>query len=162
MSHPGELELFAENLRQDLIVTAEAEGDEALRSEVFTRTMLETLEEAGEIEEGQACYHRDRGIEVSGYGVDDDDTLNLFTTLHRGEVPPTSITKTDLDTAFRRAMRFWERCRDSDYHLELEESSDQFDMAHRIRTVAKSLERIRLFALTDGLSRVEYRAEDDE
>ena len=162
MSQTDELELFAENLRQDIIVTAEAEGDEALRPEVFTRTVIETLEEAGEIEEGQACYHRGRGVEVSGYGVDDDDTLNLFATLHRGEVPPPSVTKTEIDTAFRRALRFWERCRDTEYHLELEEAADEFDMALRIRSVARSIERVRLFVLTDGLSRVEYRGEEGE
>lgn len=156
-----ELTGFAENLRQDVLVTAEAEGDEALRSEVFTRTTIETLQEAGEVEEGIACYHRDRGIEVSGYGVDEEDTLNLFATLHTGEVPPPSVTRTDVDTAFRRLLRFWERCRDSDYHLELEESSDQFDMALRIRTVARRVDRIRLFLLTDGLSRVEYRPEEE-
>lgn len=78
-----ELSVYAENLRQDVIVTAEAEGDEALRSEVFTAKTLELLQEAGEIEEGMACYHRDRGLEVSGYGVDEDETLNLFATIYR-------------------------------------------------------------------------------
>lgn len=162
MSDLNELEVFAENVRQDILVTAEAEGDEALRSEVFTRTMLETLEEAGEIEEGQACYHRDRGIEVSGYGVDDGDTLNLFATIHRGEVPVPTIPKGEIDTAFRRAIKFWERCRGGEYHLELEESSDQFDMAHRIGSVAGAVERVRVFLLTDGLSRVEFRPEESD
>jgi hypothetical protein len=162
LSDPAELEQFAENVRQDVLVTAEAEGDEALRSEVFTRTMIETLEEAGEIEEGQASYHRDRGIEVSGYGVDEGDTLNLFATIYRGEVPPPSVTKTDIDTAFRRAFRFWERCRAGGYHLELEEASDQFDMVQRIGSVAGGVERVRLFVLTDGLSRVEFRSEEGE
>ena len=160
MSEDG-LIRFAENLRQDVIVTAEAEGDEALRSEVFTRMVLETLEEAGEIEEGITAYHRDRGVEVSGYGIDDDGAINLFTTLYRGEVPPPSITRTDVDTAFRRLIRFWERCRGEDYHLELEESSDQFDMAQRVRSVARRVERVRFFLVTDGVSRVEYRSEED-
>jgi hypothetical protein len=160
MSDDVELSQFAENLRQDVLVTAEAEGDEALRSEVFTRMVLETLEEAGEIGEAQACYHRDGGMEVSGYGVDEDDTLNLFVTIHRGEVPPPSVTKTEIDTALRRALRLWERCRAGEYHLELEESSDQFDMIQRIGMVAGGVERVRLFVLTDGLSRVEFRSEE--
>lgn len=160
MSDDG-LTLFAQNLQQDVIVTAEAEGDEALRSEVFTRMTLETLEEAGEIEEGIVCYHRDRGIEVSAYGVDDDETLNLFTTLHRGDVPPASIGRGDIDVAFRRLLRFWERCRDGEYHIALEESSEQFDMVQRVGSVANRVERLRFFLLTDGVSRVEYRPEEE-
>ncbi len=156
------LETYAENLRQDVLVTAEAEGEEALRSEVFTRRTLELLQEAGEIEDGMACYHRDRGMEVSGYGVDEEETLNLFTTLYRGESPPGSVTRTDVDTALRRLLRFWERCRDSDYHLELEESSDQFDMVQRVRAVARHIGRLRLFVLTDGLSRVEHLPEQHQ
>lgn len=160
MSIDPELAAFAEDLRQDVIVTAEAEGEEMPRSTVFTETLLETLQEAGEVEDGVACYHRDRGIEVSGYGVDDEHTLNLFATIHRGEVPPPSVGKTDVDTALKRLSRFWERCRDSDYHLELEESSDQFDMAHRIRAAAGGIERVRRFVLTDGFSRIEYLPEE--
>jgi len=156
-----ELSIYAENLRQDVIVTAEAEGDEALRSEVFTAKTLELLQEAGEIEEGMACYHRDRGLEVSGYGVDEDETLNLFATIYRGETPPGSVTQTEVDTALRRLVRFWERCRESDYHLELEESSDQYDMVQRVRGIARGVDRVRLFLLTDGVSRVEHIAESE-
>src|SRR5918996_707469 len=104
MSDPGDLDLFAEDLRQDVLVSAEAEGDEALRSEVFTQSVLETLQEAGEIEDGLPCYHRERGLEVSGYGVDEEDTLNLFATIYRGEVPPASVTRTEIDTAFKRLL----------------------------------------------------------
>ncbi|HKP90079.1 MAG TPA: AIPR family protein [Thermoleophilaceae bacterium] len=161
MSDEHDLNAFAENVRQDVLVTAETEGDEALRSEVFTESMLQTLQEAGEIEDALACYHRDRGIEVSGYGVDDETTLNLFATIYRGDVPPASITRTDIDTALRRLVKFWERCRDSAYHRELEESSDQFDMALRLHTVRHTIDRVRLFLLTDGLARVEFRAVEE-
>jgi hypothetical protein len=162
MSDDSELIEFAENLRQDVIVTAESAGDEALRADVFTQMTLQTLEEAGEVEEGEACYHRERGLEVSGYGVDDEDNaLNLFITLYRGDVPPTSVTKTDVDAAFRRLGTFWRRCKDQQYPGQLEESSDVFDMVLRINAIATRVERLRLFLLTDGLSRREFVADHE-
>ena len=50
-----ELDVFAENVRQEVLLDADLEGEEALLPEAFTRLMLEQLEEAGEIEEGRAC-----------------------------------------------------------------------------------------------------------
>jgi hypothetical protein len=157
MSSDSELlRQFAETLRQEVLTDAELEGGEALRSDVFTGSIIQVLQEAGEIEDGMPSYHRDRGVEVSGYGVDDEDTLNLFATIYRGEVPPAPIPKGDVDTAFRRLRTFWERCRDTAYHLNVEESADAFDMALRINGVAKHVERVRLILLTDGLARVEF------
>src|SRR5437870_4313045 len=101
MSSPDlDLDVFANNLKQEVLLEADLEGEEAFVPEAFTRLMLERLEEAGEIEEGQACYHRDRGLEVSGYGVDGDgEILDLFTTIYRGETPPAAVGKQDIDNA---------------------------------------------------------------
>lgn len=155
-----ELNAFAETLRQDLISLAEADGAEGLLPEVFTSTMLDTLVEIGEVEEGEPCYHRDRGVEVSGYGIEDDEILNLFSTIYRGEVPPTSATQTDVDTALRRMRGFWDRCRSGPYHAKLEDSGPAFDMAQRIHQAAGHIRRLRLIVLTDASSRVEHLAAD--
>jgi hypothetical protein len=152
-----ELDAFANNLRQEVLLDADLEGDEALLPEAFTRLMLEHLEEAGEIEEGHTCYHRDRGIEVSGYGVDEDaEVLDLFATIYRGETPPATVGKQDIETAFRRLHAFWARASDS-YHHALEDSSEVFDMALRIHDVRPRVAKVRLFLLTDGISRSEFR-----
>src|SRR5439155_13826958 len=105
---------------------------EAFLPEALTRRGIETLVEVGEIEEGVDCYLRQTGIEVAGYGIEDGDTLNLITTIHRGDVPPASVTRTDISTAFRRVHTFWERCRDRPVHESLEESSDAWSMALQI------------------------------
>ena len=67
-------------------------------------------------------------------------------------------TKTEIDTALPAAAAVLGALpRRSDYHLELEESSDQFDMALRVAHRSPgAVERVRLFVLTDGVSRVEY------
>jgi hypothetical protein len=156
-----ELDVFADNLRQEALLEADLEGEEALVPEAFTRLMLEQLEEAGEIEEGRPCYHRDRGIEVSGYGVDEDgEILDLFTTIYRGETPPAVIGKQDIESAFRRLQTFWIKASDS-YHHVLEDSSEVFDMALRIHDVRPNIGKVRFFLLTDGISRSEFRMGED-
>ena len=82
------LDDFAEDLQQRSCSSADVEGAEQMRSEVFTGHLVDILIEAGELEDAVPCHLRDRGIEVHGYGIDDGDTLNLVCTIYRGEVPP--------------------------------------------------------------------------
>lgn len=147
---------FAAQLRQEMLLEASEEGAEALLPEVLTRRSLETLLEIGEVESAVDCYLKQRGIEVSGYGVDDGETLNLVITIHRGEVPPASITRGDIDTAFRRLWGLWERCVERPLHESLEESSDAWSMALEIHEAAPRVRRIRMYLVTDGMAAIEY------
>ncbi len=152
---------FAESLRNEISLDASIDGAESMLSEVFTTRMIEVLVDAGEFEEALPCYLRERGIEVHGYGIDDDDTLNLLTAIYRGVVPPTNVTRTDVATAFRRLETFWERSRNGGVHEGLEESSDAHDMALRVHRVARDISRIKLFVVTDGTAAVEYLEPED-
>jgi hypothetical protein len=152
---------FAADIQQEVLLRADLEDEESLRPEAFTEILLEHLEEAGEIDEGHSSYHRDRGIEVSGYGVNDEgDVLNLFTTIYRGNVPPTTVGNQDIEISFRRLLTFWNRTADA-YHKTLEDSSEAFDMAMRLHEIHRSVLQLRLFLLTDGLARSEYRPAED-
>ncbi len=84
MPAPSALTEFAESLRNEITLDASIEGAEAMLSEVFTSRLIDVLVDAGELEEAVPCYLRERGIEVHGYGIDDDDTLNLVSTIYRG------------------------------------------------------------------------------
>jgi hypothetical protein len=148
---------FAESLRNEITLDASIDGAESMLSEVFTARMIDVLVDAGELEEGVPCYLRERGIEVHGYGVDDEDTLNLVTTIYRGAVPPASVTRTDVTTAFRRLEAFWDRSRNGGAHKGLEESSDAHEMALRVRHVAHDISRVKLFVVTDGTAAVSVR-----
>ena len=58
MSSPdNELNAFANDVQQEVLLRADLEGEESLRPEAFTWMMLEALEEAGEVEEaGHAIW----------------------------------------------------------------------------------------------------------
>lgn len=155
------LEAFAESLRNEVSLDASIDGAESMLSEVFTARMIDVLLEAGELEEAVPCYLRERGIEVHGFGVDDDDTLDLVTTIYRGAVALETVTKTEVSTALRRLEAFWDRCRDGGIHTRLEESSDARDMALRVNQAARGISRVRLFVVTDGVASVEYLEPED-
>jgi hypothetical protein len=157
-----ELVAFCENLRQEVLSRADLEGEQSLQADAFTRLVIETLEEAGELDEAVECHHRARGVLVSGYGVEDEGTtLNLISTLHNGECPPTSVRASEIDAALKRLFAMWERCRTGPYHLDLEESSEPFDMALDIHRVSGLIRRIRLYVLTDGVTSVERLDTED-
>ena len=150
----------AEDLRQRVLVRAEAEGAEALHSHALTDLMIEELIEMGEIEEGQACFYRGQRREVSGYGIqDDDETLNLFITLYveRPMTPLVSVSGTDINKAFEKLITFFSWAISGDYAT-MEEASPAFDMVDNIYSRRKTCQRLRLYLITNGLARLEFKA----
>lgn len=147
---------FARQFRQEVLLEAGTDGGEALLPEVLTRRFIESLVEVGEIEAAADCYLKQRGVEVTGFGIVDGETLNLLTTIHRNEVPPASVPRGEIETYLRRVWGFWERCSKTALHESLEESSDAWSMALEIHTAAPKIRRIRMYVLTDGFAAVEY------
>lgn len=137
-------------MQQSVLLEADVEGQEQMRPEVFTRHLIDVLVEAGELEDALPCHLQARGVEIHGYGIDDEDTLNLISTIYRGDVPPASIPPAEINTAARRLEAFWERCRDQPFHERLEESSDAYDMALHIHQGRHAIRRLHLFVVTDG------------
>jgi hypothetical protein len=123
---------------------------------VFTRVVLERLEDAGHLNEtfdlhqegrvGNALYR------IDGYSFDDDRSrLDLFTTLHFGESPPPRVPPSEVTRAFERALRFASACVDG-LAARLEPSNtDASDLARRIEAEAPALAGVRVVLLTDGV-----------
>jgi len=154
MESDRELNEFAIQLQQEIINTADIESIESLRADVFTQYMIDELVEAGELEDGITCYHAARGIEVSGYNLDNDGTLNLFITIYTQLVPPETVGKGDVEAGFKRLSRFLQKVFDR-YYMVLEEASPAFDMAEDIFEFRQDIIRVRLYLFTDGLTTVD-------
>ncbi len=152
MTAPADLKDFARDTVQDVLATAEATDSTA--PDAFTQRMLEHLTEAGEVDDALVCYHQARGLEVSGYGVADDaDRVDVFVTMFRQEPLLPSLTRTELDTLVRRLGTFVKRCRDG-YSNQVEDASPAYDMVQDIERALKTATRVRLFVLTNGLSKL--------
>jgi hypothetical protein len=146
----SDLERFCEDLHQDILTEASAAPAGALQAEVYTRRMIDYLTEAGELDDGEVVYHRARGVEASGYSLDEDlEQLNLFVSHFTQQCPPISVTKAEVDTAFRRLRTFLERCGDA-YAADLEIASPSRDMALAVAEAVRRRFDVRLFLFTDG------------
>jgi len=157
METQDQLEAFARNLYQEVIRLSEMEGSEVLRAHAFTQYMIDELVSAGELQDGVVCYHRSRGAEISGYYLTDDGAnLDLFLTVYQQTLPSVVISRSDIETAFRRLAGFLTRTLKG-YHTSLEEASPVFDMALTIHEARKQIERIRFFLFTDGIAKLEFK-----
>ena len=154
------IEEFSENVRQDVLALAESDERDMMLSDSFTQTMFDLLSEAGEFDDPLVCYHRARGMEVSGYGVDEDEArVDLFLSIHTNSAPPETVTRQRVEVAFRRLRAFLEWCLSGRY-VELEESSPVFDMAAHIHAFSGHLYKARLCVITDGRTTVDRVPED--
>ncbi|MDD9994891.1 MAG: AIPR family protein [Dehalococcoidia bacterium] len=160
MSRRDSIEDFAEDLRQDVLAFAEAENQDRMLADSFTQTVFEILSEAGEFDDPQVCYHRALGMEVSGYGIDEDEgRLDLFLSIHTNEAPAKTVTRDRVSVAFKRLRSFLDWCLESRY-VDLEESSPAFDMAAHIHAFRGYLTQVRLCVITDGRTTLEKLPRD--
>lgn len=118
--------------------------------DAFTDYMIAILNEAGELEDGYTCYHKARGIEINGYGLEDDGTLNLFRSTYTGDIPVSHLGKNDTETSFKRLAAFLQKCFDQ-YYTTFGETSPVYDMAETIYQAKGEITRVRLFLFTDCL-----------
>jgi hypothetical protein len=145
---------FATNFQQDVLARAESHSQPDFQVNTFTRMVIEYLTEAGELEDGEDCYYKARGMEVSGYNIGkDDECLDLFVSHYTSAVPPPTIRKDQAEPLLRRALGFLDKALDG-FHPTQEEASPAYDMAQRIHEVKGKLNAVRVFLFTDGQTRV--------
>lgn len=139
-----------------------AEVEESLTSEhpfsqeVFTRLILERLEEAGHLDETFPLYQEGRvknaAYRIDGYAYDEDrGRLDLFTTIYSGDLRPAKLAAADVTKALERALRFASACVDGLAALLEPANTDASDLARLIETEANNLAAIRIVLLTDSI-----------
>ena len=156
-----ELLQFGERLLADVRDRATGggpSGKKNFRESAFTEIVVEHLLEVGMVENGHVCHFEariGRGIgKVSGYGFsDDEDTLDVFTSVFLESSNPGTLPSDDIRKAAERATRFLEACF-GEMHLDMEVASDAYSMASRIHELEKDLDRIRIFILSDGITQL--------
>ena len=161
MNLDRELRIFSERLSSEVRDRATGgglSGKKNFRENVFTEIVVEHLSEIGMIENGEVCHYETRvgrGIgKVSGFGFnDDEDTLEVFTSVFLDSGPPSTLSSDDIRKGAERAARFVEACF-SGIHQEMEVASDAYSMASRMHELEKHLDRIRIFVLSDGVTQL--------
>ncbi|MFZ6746479.1 AIPR family protein [Undibacterium sp. JH2W] len=124
--------------------------------EVFTRLILERLEEAGHLDGAFPLYQEGRVknavYRIDGYAYDEDRSrLDLFTTIYSGDLPANKIPSADVAKALNRALRFASACVDGLASQLEPANTDASDLARLIETESNKLSAIRILLLADGI-----------
>jgi hypothetical protein len=146
------LDAYAEDLIQEVISFSEANSTST--HDAFVEHALSSLEAAGHIADWSIGYYRSRGIEISGYGLNDDlGTLDIFVAQFRQQPLLTKIGKTDLTALAKRAVGFAAKAQDG-LAKQLDKATEAHDAAQAVADALKSATGVRVFILTNEVSTV--------
>ncbi|GAA4598041.1 AIPR family protein [Planotetraspora phitsanulokensis] len=123
-----------------------------LRRDVFVQVVQEYLVEDGALEDLRICYFvaplgRSR-MEVAGYYISDDGRVLDLVVANYGNSGQT-LPRDQVLKRLKWALNFAASCSDG-YHLQMEESTPEFDMAQTIHANWPEFGKIRIFLFTDG------------
>ena len=100
-------EEFFHDFRQELLAGAEASCSFQLSE--FMEAVANELVETGFTEGFELCHFRaQRGMRVDGYWFNDEGVLDLFIADFDSRNELASLSKTEVDAAFRRIANFFE------------------------------------------------------
>lgn len=153
----SDLDQFAQDLHQEVLVKCADDTSPQMREEAFTEAVLERLAEHNEADSAEVCYHAagSRGrwpaAKMNAWALSGDGaTLDLFVALYHGTGLPETVSKPDAAKYFGLARGFLRRAMEG-IHTQLEEAHDVFEAARRIHEAKDNLATVRLFFLTDGV-----------
>lgn len=147
-----DLEIFLNDIRQDIIARADSQGD--FSETAFMELVAEFLIDTGSVTDFIPCSykHKQRGVKVDGYAfVPEEATLDLFVCEFQGENRIEKINMTELIQAYRRVENFFDRSLTSQFSDELEVSHPASGLARQIFDEAEKIERVRFFMITNKL-----------
>jgi hypothetical protein len=153
------LEQFAEEVKHDVRHRIEpATGTRQLSEEAFTDFVLERLVEHNEALDHELCRAEwsargagNPAARVTAWHLAEDGArLDLFITEYLDEDTPPVLSRSEVETLFKKLRGFLKRAL-AGFHTELESSSSVFEAARRIHEAKSRLSTVHLHVLTDSV-----------
>lgn len=139
---------FFHDFRQETLAGAEANS--AFQLAAFMEGVGDELMDTGFVEGFEFCHYRaQRGMRVDGYWFDDEGTLDLFVADFECRSELTSLTKTDVDAAFKRLTAFFDASLNKGLANELEVTSPECGLARQILDRRSHLRRVNLVLVSE-------------
>jgi hypothetical protein len=141
---------FFHDFRQELLAGAEANCNYQLAE--FMEAVASELVETGFVEGFEFCHFRaQRGMRVDGYWFNDEGALDLFVADFdcRGELA--SLTRTEVEAAFKRAVNFFEASQNKRLYEELEVTSPEYGLSHQIADRKGLIRQVSFFLLSERM-----------
>ncbi len=145
------LEEFHQDFLQSILSDAESRGLE--KPKAFFENICEELISTGDLTNNytEAEFIK-KGIEVYGYDYDEErQILSLLAHQFFQEDDIQTLTKSIMDTKFKRLQAFYEKCISGDID-NMEKAYESYSMAYNINNLNKQdkISKLRLIILTDG------------
>lgn len=141
-------EEFFNDFRQELLAGAEANGSFLLAE--FMESVTKELVETGFTEGFEFCHYRaQRGMRVDGYWFNDEGVLDLFVADFDSRSELASLSRTEVDAAFKRATNFVEACIGKGLAKQLEVTSPEYGLARQLEDRKGVIHQINLFLISE-------------
>ena len=139
---------FFHDFRQELLAGAEANA--AFQLSEFMEAVSRELIDTGFVEGFEFCHYRaQRGMRVDGYWFDDEGALDLYVADFESRAELESLTRTEVDAAFKRVTSFFEASLSKRLHEELEITSPEYGLARQIGDRKGLIRRLNLILASE-------------
>jgi len=146
-----QLDKFREDFLQEVYSTAQS-GDNFHESS-FIELYAKELLESGEIDnELELCHWSETGVKVDGYSFNEEDgVLNLFISIFSQDMENKSLTRTEVNQAFKRIENFFAKSFDKKYYSKLEESTSVYDLAYYIHKNKTNISTVKYYIISNKI-----------
>ncbi len=153
MDQPNQIDALLTSINRDIEDVLE-HSDETSWEDQFAEIMIEHLTEAGEIDDGELCEHKRKGIKINGYSYGSDvDSIDIFTVFCSRKVPSAPISKTQIQGELDKAEKFLQKCLSEGYFSLIPEASPVLDLALLLHERRESMQQARIILFTDCRSK---------
>lgn len=139
---------FFHDFRQEMLAGAEASSSFQLAS--FMEAVATELVETGFVEGFEFCHFRaQRGMRVDGYWFNDEGALDLFVADFDCRSELATLTRTDVDAAFKRVASFFEASLTKELSKELEVTSPEYGLSRQIADRKGAIRQLNLILVSE-------------
>lgn len=123
---------------------------------LFTRTVIDALEEIGHFEAAFDLPQEGRvgrsPFQISGYAIDEEaGHLTLFATHYSGDLPPRRVPASELLKTAERAGTYVAACIGGLADRIEPSNTEAGDLARRVASLGERIDRFRIVVITDGI-----------
>ena len=139
---------FFHDFRQETLAGAEASSSFQLAA--FMEAVATELVETGFVEGFEFCHYRAlRGMRVDGYWFNDEGALDLFMADFDSRSELSTLTRTDVDAAFKRLASFFEASAAKGLSTDLEVTSPEYGLSRQIADRKGSIRQLNLILVSE-------------
>ncbi|WP_206738856.1 AIPR family protein [Rahnella contaminans] len=144
-------EEFFHDFRQDLLASSISGDNFQLYN--FMENISKNLIDCGVIEGFELCHYRGKAgklaLRVDGFGFTDDGVLNLFIADFDSRSELASLTKTDIDSIFKKITQFASVNIQDTFYDGLDETSPEYGLSRQLYDRKENIRKINFYIFSE-------------